>query len=162
MEVQVSEENRIEVGAVAEASGAEPTAEPKVAEAAFVDEEIDAGGRLEVLDPTGHFEVKWGRKKSEVEIAEATFNDLLSKGYLAFKKTWRGRKGVEMREFDPKAGEAIFEAAEKAVEPKKLPVAEKAAKKAEVVDDDGERSYEQTKKFDKKAETTMTPPMRGG
>lgn len=94
-------------------------------------EEIDAGGILEVLDPTGHFEVRWGKKKSEVDAAEATFNDLLSKGYLAFKKTWLGRKGKSMESFDPSAGAAIFD--EPGLKPVPLPVVDPKdeARKAE-------------------------------
>lgn len=111
-------------------------------------DEIDAGGKLEVLDPTGHFEIHWGRKKSEVESAEATFKDLLSKGYLAFVKTWIGRKRKQATEFDPKAGVYLFSKTEKAQSSK--------------VDGEGEFSHEQTRKFDKKADTTMVPPMRGG
>jgi len=95
-----------------------------IAEASASDEVVDAGGSLEVLDPTGHFEVRWGRKKTEVEIAEATFKDLLSKGYLAFKKTWTGRKGRRMESFDSEAGVAIFD---KEVEAKKLPVRDPVA-----------------------------------
>jgi len=115
---------------------------------ATVDDEIDAGGKLEVLDPTGHFEIRWGKKKSEVESAEATFNDLLSKGYRAFVKTWVGRKGKQATAFDPKAGVYLFAKTEK------------AASEADKTED--EFSHEQTKKFDKKAETTMVPPLRGG
>jgi len=140
------------------------------APAAVVEELVDAGGVLEVLDPTGHFEVHWGRKKTEVEIAEKTFYDLLSKGYLAFKKTWRGRKGARMETFDPKAGTAIFDKPEPEVDPKKLPIVEEAAsekkdeaKKAEIVEDDEDESeFEQTREFDKKGKHVMTPPMRGG
>lgn len=167
--------------------GSAPVSRREVACAAIVADEVDASGMLEVLDPSGHFEVRWGRKRSEVEAAEATFKDLLAKGYLAFKRTWRGRKGSRMGRFDPKARGAIFEMGVSCAEcgkvsaqpgrvlceacadkPKRLPVVAAAAKKddrehvdAERVEDE-EESYEQTREFDKKAKTTMTPPMRGG
>ena len=119
---------------------------------ATADEDTDVGGLLEVLDPTGHFEVRWGRKKSEVEHAEKTFDDLIKKGYLAFKKTWTGRKGKKADGFDPKAGVYVFEGPDDAKSTRRdLPMAGK-----------GDPSYEQTKKFDKKADHVMTPPMRGG
>ncbi len=105
-------------------------------------ETIDAGGILEILDPSGHVEVRWGKKKSEVDVAEATFKDLLSKGYLAFKKTWLGRKGSELKEFDPKARAMIFDKVEAASVP--LPVIkdeepEKAKAKAEKEAEDAKK-----------------------
>lgn len=72
----------------------------------------NAGGTLEVLDPTGHFELRWGKKKSEIEAAEATFKDLLAKGYLAFKKKWFGRKGEEVKSFNPNDKTLIFDKVE--------------------------------------------------
>ena len=145
-------------------------------ETALADDEIDAGGKIEVLDPTGHFEIKWGRKKAEVEAAEKTFIELLAKGYLAFKKTWTGKKGKKVVTFDAKEGSLIFDQAEPEEKAVKLPLASKDkapkdAPKGDVEKDkkdekkdekEGDPSYEQTKKFDKKAEHTMTPPMRGG
>lgn len=75
-----------------------------------VDTPDDVGGALEVLDPTGHFEVRWGKSQADIEHAEAMFNDLLKKGYLAFRKTWLfGAKGKSAEAFDPQARVYIFE-----------------------------------------------------
>ena len=96
-------------------------------------EEVDAEGALEVLDPSGHFEVRWGKKKAEVDHAEAMFNDLLKKGYLAFKKRWFGRRGQQASTFDAKAGVYIFE---KSDGPQALPtVGGSSAKKDELAPD---------------------------
>lgn len=109
-------------------------------------EKIDARGSLEVMDPTGHFEIRWDGNKADVDRAEATFKDLLSKGYVAFKKRWLiGGPGKQATEFDPKAGSYLFSLAAKA---------EKS--------DDPEVEHEQTKEFDPKGDQTMVPPLRGG
>lgn len=134
------------------------------AESSGFDEEDGVGGLIEVMDPTGHFEVRWGKKKDEIAHAEATFNDLIKKGYTAFTRTWRGRKGKTMGEFDSKAGVAIFEKIEASPETEKIQPPETASKQpepknAELVD---EPEYEQTSKFDKKKDHTMVPPFRGG
>lgn len=128
-----------------------------------LDEDEGVGGLLEVMDPTGHFEVRWGKKKDEIAHAEATFNDLLKKGYTAYIRTWRGRKGKPTTEFDPKAGAVIFEKTEEPADVKTptpdYPAEKAPPKNAELVE---EPDYEPTKKFDKKAETTLVPPLRGG
>lgn len=101
------------------------------------DEEIDAGGSIEVLDPTGHFEIHWGKKKAEVDHAEAMFYDLLKKGYIAFKKTKiLGRKGRQASEFDPKDRAYIFE--KSGPPPKALPVID--AEKAETEKAEAEKA----------------------
>lgn len=82
----------------------------------------EVGGVLEVLNPTGHIEVRWGKEQGEAEHAEAVFNDMLKKGYLAFKKTFFGWgwKGKQSDVFDPKARVYIFEKPEaKLLETKK-------------------------------------------
>lgn len=140
------------------------------AESSGFDEEDGVGGLIEVLDPSGHFEVRWGKKKDEIAHAEETFNDLLKKGYTAFIRTWRGRKGKEVAEFDPKAGVLIFQKKEVSSEPtpddapkdaedQKQLEDKKGPVNAELVD---EPEYEQTSKFDKKKDHTLVPPLRGG
>lgn len=86
-----------------------------------MDNEAEVGGALEVLNPTGHFEVRWGKKPEDIEHAEAVFNDHLKKGYLAFRKTWFfGSKGKQADSFDPKERAYIFEKPEtKLLEAKK-------------------------------------------
>lgn len=132
------------------------TQDSQGAPAPVADVEIDAGGSLEVLDPTGHFEVRWGKKKSEVDSAEKTFKDLLSKGYTAYRKTWAGRKGKQVDTFDPQEGVYAFDPPEEDAKPSKP---NDLAAKGEPVD---EPEHEQTKEFDPKADTTMVPPLRGG
>ncbi len=146
------------------------------------EDEIDAGGELEVLDPTGHFEVRWGRKKAEVELAEKTFYDLLAKGYTAFKKTWTGRKGEPPVTFEAKDGVYIFDKAaevakaETTSEPVSVqpanseavtaseptPVQPEAVKAKTEVESESESSSELTREFDKKAKTTLAPRFQGG
>lgn len=122
------------------------------------DDEVDAGGSLEVMDPSGHYEVRWGRKKSEVELAEATFNDLRKKGYIAFKKTWLGRKGKQVDQFDGNARALIFDKPAETSPSRQL----EASGRAKEDPKDAEIVHEKTDKFDKKADHTMVPPLRGG
>lgn len=58
--------------------------------------------RLEVLDRTGHTEVKWNPKDTaSVDTARQTFKDLLSKKYRAYKLTPSGEQGELVTEFNP-------------------------------------------------------------
>lgn len=59
---------------------------------------------MEVMDPSGHTEVKWDPNNStEVEVARATFEMMTEeKGYNAFRIR-RGQKDERMRTFDPTA-----------------------------------------------------------
>src|SRR5271169_660612 len=70
----------------------------------------DACGTIEVLDPTGHFEISWKGDPEEVAKAKVAFDALLAKGYLAFKRKFRGKKGPEVEKFDAKLGRVIFDA----------------------------------------------------
>lgn len=119
------------------------------------EDDVDVGGSLEVMDPTGHYEIRWGRKKSEIELAESTFNDLRKKGYIAFKKTWLGRKGKQVDQFDGKARALIFD------KPSMTHQLESSGR-AKADPKDGEIVHEKADKFDKKADHTMVPPLRGG
>lgn len=87
------------------------------------EDEVDAGGTLEILDPTGHVEFRWGKDKDEVAAAEALFKKMLSEGYLAFKRRWFGRKGEQIKAFDPAAGAMLFDKSEP--KPVSLPVNQK-------------------------------------
>lgn len=145
------------------ASAGEAAIDELVVQAPIEDlDEEGVGGMLEVLNPTGHVEIKWGRKKTEIEIAEAAFKDLLSKGYLAFKKTWIGGKGKPMTEFDVTAGACIFEAKPPVGLPTISPAAVHPTPATTKAEDKVEHSNEQTKEFDKKAKTTLVPPIQGG
>ncbi len=61
-------------------------------------------GRMEVPDNTGHSEVSWDKDKpGEVEAAQASFDVLKKKGYVAFRLSSSGSEGSQMRTFDPSA-----------------------------------------------------------
>ncbi len=66
-------------------------------------------GELRVLDATGDTKLIWNPNNTdEVENAKRTFNDLRSKGYLAYKVTEGGAKGEVIREFDANAEKIIL------------------------------------------------------
>jgi hypothetical protein len=59
---------------------------------------------MDVLDVTGHTEVRWNpADAAEVEAARTTFNALTGRGYRAFRSDDDGRKGERMDTFDPAA-----------------------------------------------------------
>lgn len=61
---------------------------------------------MQVLDVTGHTEVKWNPNiKEEVDVAKATFKAMTKKGYRAFEA---GDNGGQMDDFDPKIGRIIL------------------------------------------------------
>lgn len=56
----------------------------------------------------GDVKVTWDpKKKEEVDAAEKTFDDLVSKGYLAYD-TSDGKDRKAIKKFDPKAGEVVI------------------------------------------------------
>jgi hypothetical protein len=70
----------------------------------------------EVMDKTGDTKYIWDPNNTdEVEVAKSMFERFTKKrsdggkGFAAFHVTGeKGDKGVQMREFDPKAGRVIF------------------------------------------------------
>lgn len=56
----------------------------------------------------GDLTIGWDRKKpEEVRAARAAFHKARKKGMLLYKTTWKGKKGEQIHEFDPKAEKII-------------------------------------------------------
>lgn len=69
----------------------------------------DGHGVMAVMGSSGDTRTMWDPdNEHDVDMARATFNHLRAKGYLAYKVAFRGRKGDELPEFDPKAGAMIL------------------------------------------------------
>ena len=63
---------------------------------------------MEVMDRTGHREVRWNPANAEeVEFAREQFDSLTDDGYQAFRVE-RGKPGVRMATFDPAAESMIL------------------------------------------------------
>ena len=66
-------------------------------------------GEMTVMDHTGDTKTIWNTDNpEEVAAAEAQFDELREKGYLAYKVRDSGTKGVAMSEFDAEAGKMIL------------------------------------------------------
>jgi hypothetical protein len=67
-------------------------------------------GELAIMDPVhGDLKVIWDKDNDdEVEAARAQFEELRKKGHLAYTVTGQGRKGTQVREFDPDAEKIIL------------------------------------------------------
>lgn len=67
-------------------------------------------GEMSRLDRKGDTKIIWDAKnRDEVKAAKGTFDDLTKKGFLAYKVTDnKGRRGEQIREFDPKAERIIL------------------------------------------------------
>lgn len=61
-------------------------------------------GTLAILDKrAGDITVGWDpNSPDEIENAQATFDDLTKKGHLAYVMTKDGKKGIQIKKFDPK------------------------------------------------------------
>lgn len=61
-------------------------------------------GKMQVMDVTGHLEIKWSRNnEEEIESARAIFDEKTEAGYSAFKIKTLGGQGERINEFDPTA-----------------------------------------------------------
>lgn len=66
-------------------------------------------GELCVMDRTGDTKMIWNPNNTdEVEAAQATFDRLKKKGYLAYKVTAGGEKGEVITRFDASAEKIIM------------------------------------------------------
>jgi len=66
-------------------------------------------GELRVLDRTGDTKLIWDTdKQDEVDAAEAMFNKLTKKGYLAYTVKKGGKKGEQVKKFDPELEKIIL------------------------------------------------------
>jgi hypothetical protein len=59
-------------------------------------------GEMKRIDNSGDTKIKWDPKKRvEVKVAEASFNELTKEGYKAYAVKSDGSKGKEIKKFDP-------------------------------------------------------------
>lgn len=66
-------------------------------------------GTLSITDASGHTEVKWDTEAPEtVEETRRQFDEIVSRGYLAYAKTDTGSE--QIRSFDPEAEEIVVTA----------------------------------------------------
>ena len=66
-------------------------------------------GELRILGTKGDTKVIWdSENEDEVEAAEEQFDSLIEKGFLAFKVKKDGKKGTQIKKFDPEAGKIIL------------------------------------------------------
>lgn len=73
--------------------------------------EVETGDSfMAVMGTAGDTKIIWNKDNpDEVENARRTFNDLLSKNYLAFKvRDSDSKEGEQIREFDPNIGRMIL------------------------------------------------------
>lgn len=67
-------------------------------------------GVLAVLDRSaGDTKIDWDpNSPDEIEQAQATFDSLLGKGYLAYRTDEMGKKGEQVKKFDPAAKRIVL------------------------------------------------------
>jgi len=66
-------------------------------------------GVLEAMDATGDTKSYWDRNNpGEVAAAQASFDVLKKKGYVAYRLSSDGTTGEQMREFDPTAERVLM------------------------------------------------------
>ena len=62
--------------------------------------------QMQVLDPTGHTSITWDKRSPEqVETARTVFNDMVKKGYRAFRP---GESGGQIDAFDAEAERIVI------------------------------------------------------
>jgi hypothetical protein len=70
---------------------------------------MGAMNEFKVLDPNGHTRTTWDTANpADVETARRIYNDLVRRGFRAFRMDERGREGVPKRGFDPKDKETLL------------------------------------------------------
>lgn len=70
---------------------------------------MGAMNEFKVLDPNGHTRTTWDTSSAEdVENARRVFNDLMKRGYRAFRMDERAGEGVPRSAFDPKERETLL------------------------------------------------------
>lgn len=64
---------------------------------------------MNIMDLSGHSKIEWDPDDPEsVENARKMFDDLLEKGYAAFRVKYVADKGENVKEFDPEAHELLM------------------------------------------------------
>jgi hypothetical protein len=70
---------------------------------------MGAMNEFKVLDPNGHTRTGWDTTSpEEVENARRIYNELIKRGYRAFRMERRGGEGVPARAFDPQDKETLL------------------------------------------------------
>jgi hypothetical protein len=70
---------------------------------------MGAMNEFKVLDPNGHTRTTWDTASpQEIETARRVFNDLMKRGYRAFRVDERGGDGMPRTAFDPKERETLL------------------------------------------------------
>lgn len=70
---------------------------------------MGAMNEFKVLDPNGHTRTSWDTSNpEEVEKARSIFNDLMKRGYRAFRMDGGAGESVPKSAFDPKDKETLF------------------------------------------------------
>lgn len=70
---------------------------------------MGAMNEFKVLDPNGHTRTSWDTASpEEVENARRVFNDLMSRGYRAFRVDAGAGEGQPRSTFDPKDRETLL------------------------------------------------------
>ena len=74
-----------------------------------VDATLEADHEMRVMSKTGDTRIIWDPgNEDEVKQAKKTFDDLVKKRFRPFKVTGEGKKGEQIKEFDPKAEKLIL------------------------------------------------------
>jgi hypothetical protein len=69
----------------------------------------DYSGQLCVMDESGDSRIQWDKdNQEEVAKAEARFNELKAKGFMAYSVNRKGDKGTVLNSFDPTAERIIM------------------------------------------------------
>jgi hypothetical protein len=70
---------------------------------------MGAMNELKVLDPNGHTRTTWDTASpEEIENARRIYEDLMRRGYRAFRMQEGGRDGVPASGFDPRERETLL------------------------------------------------------
>ena len=70
---------------------------------------MGAMNEFKVLDPNGHTRTAWDTSSpEEVESAQRIYNDLIKRGYRAFRMDAGAGEGVPKSAFDPKDKETLL------------------------------------------------------
>lgn len=70
---------------------------------------MGAMNEFKVLDPDGHTRTTWDASSpEEVENARRIFNELMQRGYRAFRMDERSGGGAQKSAFDPKDKETLL------------------------------------------------------
>jgi hypothetical protein len=66
-------------------------------------------GKMNIMDVTGHTELKWHMDKlDEIDAVKKTFDRLVAQGYTAFGSDKSTEAKHAVKEFDPTLGEVVM------------------------------------------------------